>query len=133
MGLTSPFTTYLQKPRRSPALPPCTKPPNPYKAYPDPHTSKAIQRTLTLLTAHQNRWRREVTELLERINQVVVPLEIAESHDAYGVIVQQALAQLDDDEFAQWVATVWGDRPMSPTSSRDLEDWGVATLESQAS
>ena len=73
-----------------------------------------------------------MSELLERINLVAIPLELTCSSRAYGVIAQQALAQLDDDQFAQWVATIWGiEGDMGNlTDSGDLEDWGVATLES---
>ncbi len=70
----------------------------------------------------------EMAELLERISQVAMPIEFSHSAGAYGAIVQRALDQLDDDQFAQWVATVWGDRPSSDPG--DPEDWGVATLES---
>ena len=94
----------------------------------EPDLHRAVQRTHTLLTVHQNRWRWEMAELLERINQVALPLDV--SGHSYDAILQRALAQLDDDQFAQWVAAVWdeGDRSLQAGKSKDLEDWGVATL-----
>lgn len=83
---------------------------------------------MTVLTAHQNRWRMEMAEVLDRIGQVAMPMELSQYSGSFGVIVQQALMQLDDDQFAQWVAAVWGDR--HPQAPGELEDWGVATLES---
>lgn len=104
----------------------------------NPHTHRAIQRTVAMLTAHQNRWRWEVAELLERINQLAIPLELAQTPQSYAAIIQGALNQLDDDQFAQWVAAVWGEGEddeggdrFSPPDPSELEDWGTATLESQ--